>query len=206
MRQLNNYMSITPVQYETFDAWSPYLDAGPYRTADYWQLPEGESVELLRGRFMMSPSPIPLHQIVAGRLNRILQQAETADGGLALMAPMDVVLADDTVVQPDLLYIAKDRRPIVRNHIEGPPDLVIEVLSPPTECRDRLEKLDLYARYRVAEYWMVEPKKQLFEFLINQQSRFVVIPPTGGRYQSSRLPNISIDLASFWQEVDDRIS
>jgi Uma2 family endonuclease len=198
-------MNTIPVQYETFDACSPYDAAGPYRAADYWQLPEGESVELLRGRFMMSPSPIPLHQIVAGRLNRILQKAEIADGGLALLAPMDVVLADDTVVQPDLLYIAQDRRSIVQNCIEGPPDLIIEILSPTTERRDRLEKLDLYARYRVAEYWMVDPQKELFEFLINQQGRFVVMSSSGGRYQSPCLPRIEIDLASFWQEVKDRL-
>jgi Uma2 family endonuclease len=196
-------MSTTPIQYETFNAYSPYVESGPYRAADYWQLPEGTPVELLRGRFMMSPSPIPLHQIVIGRLNRILQKAELADGGLALLAPMDVVLADDTVVQPDLLYIAKDRRIIVQNRIEGPPDLVIEVLSPATERRDRLEKLDLYARYQVAEYWMVDPKMQLFEFLINQQGRFVIMTPNGGQYQSSRLPNIEIDLVSFWQEVNE---
>ena len=154
---------------------------------------------------MMSPSPIPLHQIVIGRLNRILQKAETADGGLALMAPMDVVLADDTIVQPDLLYIAKDRRDIVQNRIEGPPDLVIEILSPATERCDRLEKLDLYARYQVAEYWIVNPKMQLIEFLINQQGQFVVMSQSGGQYQSPCLPKIEIDLASFWQEVAQRL-
>jgi Uma2 family endonuclease len=196
-------MSTAPIQYETFDAYSPYVETGPYRAADYRQLPEGEPVELLRGRFMMSPSPIPLHQIVAGRLNRVLQKAEIADGGLALLAPMDVVLADDTVAQPDLLYIAKDWRSIVQNRIEGPPDLIIEILSPATERRDRLEKLDLYARYRVAEYWMVDPKMQLFEFLVNQQGRFVIVTPIGGQYQSSRLSNIEINLASFWQEVNE---
>lgn len=198
-------MSTAPLQYETFDAYSPYCDAGPYRAADYWQLPEGEPVELVRGRLMMSPSPIPLHQIVIVRLSRILEEAERAEGGLALIAPMDVVLSDDTILQPDLLYIAKDRRDIVQDRIEGPPDLVVEILSAGTERRDRLEKLDLYARYQVPEYWIVDPQTQLFEFLINENGRYVVMPQGEGRYQSPRLPEIAIELAPFWQEVDKRL-
>ena len=197
-------MSTTAFQYEAFDAYSPYSKAGPYRAADYWQLPEGEPVELVRGRFMMSPSPNPLHQIVIGSLNHVLRNAEQSAGGLALMAPMDVVLSEDTILQPDLLYIAKDRRDIVQSRIEGPPNLVIEILSPGTERRDRLEKLDLYARYQVPEYWIVDPKLQLFEFLINEKGRYVVMPQCEDYYQSPRLSEIEIRLVPFWQEIDQR--
>lgn len=154
---------------------------------------------------MMSPGPIPLHQIVISSLNHILRKAERSEGGLALMAPMDVVLSEDTILQPDLLYIAKDRRDIVRSRIEGPPDLVIEILSPDTERLDRLEKLDLYARYQVPEYWIVDPKLQLFEFLINENGRFVVMPQSEDHYQSPRLPEIEIFLVPFWQEVGQRL-
>ncbi|NOY41432.1 MAG: Uma2 family endonuclease, partial [Planctomycetes bacterium] len=162
-------MSTDVFHFEQFESFSPYTVAGPYRAADYWKLPEGEPVELVRGRLMMSPSPTALHQTVIAHLIRILQRAEDISDGLMFVSPMDVVFSDDTILQPDLLYIAKDRRDIVGDRVEGPPDLVIEILSPGSDRRDRTEKLDLYAKYDVAEYWIVDPASQLFEFLILDQ-------------------------------------
>lgn len=118
---------------------------------------------------------------------------------------MDVVLSDDTILQPDLLYISKGRQSIVGDRVEGPPDLVIEILSPGSDRRDRTEKLDLYAKYDVAEYWIVDPASQLFEFLILDQGRYVVTQSADNRYQSPRLPEVEIDLAAFWQEVERRL-
>lgn len=198
-------MSTTSYHYETFSGFSPCSDAGPYRAADYWQLPEGEPVELVRGRLIMSPSPSTLHQTVISRLIRILQRAEDVADGFMFVSPMDVILSDDTILQPDLLYIAKERCDIVGDRVEGPPDLAIEILSPGTDRRDRTEKLDLYAKYGVAEYWIVDPAAQLFEFLLLERGRFVVVQPANDRYQSPRLPEVEIDLAAFWQEVDRRL-
>ena len=61
-------MSTTAFQFESFEAFSPFSDVGPYRAADYWQLPEGEPVELIKGRFVVSPSPNVLHQTIVGLL------------------------------------------------------------------------------------------------------------------------------------------
>ncbi len=198
-------MATGTFHFEQFDAFSPYTVAGPYRAADYWKLPEGEPVELIRGRLMMSPSPTPLHQVLVGRLFQLLQDAADRAEGLTILSPMDVIFSDDTILQPDLLYIAKDRRSIVADRVEGPPDLVIEILSPGTDRRDRTEKLDLYAKYGVAEYWIVDPAAQLFEFLTLDQGRYVVTQPANDCYQSPRLPEVEIDLAAFWQEVDRRL-
>jgi Uma2 family endonuclease len=119
---------------------------------------------------------------------------------------MDVILSDDTILQPDLLYIAKDRRGIVGNRVNGAPDLVIEILSPDSGRRDKTEKLDLYAKYGVAEYWIVDPCAQMIEFLILDQGRYEMLQPADDRYQSPRLPEVEIDLAVFWREVDRRTS
>ena len=136
--------------FERFESFSPYTEAGPYRAADYWKLPEGEPVELARGRFFLSPSRTVLHKITLGSLSQFLVQAEDKTGGLCLLSPMDVIFPDDTILQPDLLYIAKDRLPIVGDRVNGPPDLVIEIISPGNDRRDRTENLDLYAKYGVA--------------------------------------------------------
>jgi Uma2 family endonuclease len=198
-------MSATTLQFESFEAFSPFSDVGPYRAADYWQLPEGEPVELIKGRLVVSPSPSVLHQTIVLLLSRILDSAAQKTGSKALFAPMDVTLSDDTILQPDLLYIAKSRRHIIKQRVEGPPDLVIEIISG-TSRRDRVEKLDLYAKYEVGEYWIVDPQAQHIEFLINEAGRFVVESPSNDRYESRRLPEVEIQIAEFWREVDRQMS
>jgi Uma2 family endonuclease len=197
-------MSTDVFHFEQFESFSPMTVTGPYRAADYWKLPDGERVELIRGRLIMSPSPTPLHQIVVARLARIFQRAEDRADGIILFAPMDVIFSDHTILQPDLLYISKSRRSIVGTRIDGPPDLVVEVLSRDGARRDRTEKLDLYAQYGVAEYWIVDPASQVIEFLLLDQGRYVLLQPADNHYQSPRLPEVEIDLPSFWHEVDRR--
>jgi Uma2 family endonuclease len=198
-------MSTTSFHFESFDAFSPFSDVGPYRAADYWQLPEGEPVELIKGRFVVSPSPNVLHQTIVGLLFEILLAAARKTGSKAMFAPMDVILSDDTILQPDLLYVSKSRRHIIKQRVEGPPDLVIEIISG-TSRRDRVEKLDLYAKHGVGEHWIVDPETQLIEFLVNESGRFVVASPTNDRYQSPRLPEVELQVAEFWREVDRQMA
>lgn len=198
-------MSTATFQFESFDSFSPFSDLGPYRAADYWQLPEGEPVELIKGRFVVSPSPNVLHQTIILLLSEHLLASARKTGSKVIVSPMDVTLSDDTIVQPDVLYIAKNRRHIIQQRVEGAPDLVIEIISGSAR-RDRVEKLDLYARYGVGEYWIVEPQSQVIEFLINEGGRFVVQSPANDLYQSPRLPEISIQLADFWREVDQQMT
>ena len=195
----------TPPVFESFDLYSPYSDVGPYRATDYWNLPEGTLCELIEGRLIMSPSPTSLHQTVLLILSEVFLQAARATNGIALVAPMDVVLADDAILQPDLLFVSQPRREIVKDRVEGPPDLVVEILSAGTERRDRVEKLELYARYGVQEYWIVDPAARLCEFLLNEGGRYVVSSARAERYQSPRCPEIDFDLAEFWREVARRL-
>ena len=79
--------------------------------------------------------------------------------GVVLAAPMDVLLAPTSVVQPDLLFISKERLGIITEaNIQGAPDLVVEVLSPSTAAIDRGGKMSLYARYGVAHYWILDAR------------------------------------------------
>ena len=79
------------------------------------------------------------------------------------MAPVDVVLDRERalVLQPDVLFVATARLGIVRNQVWGAPDLVVEVLSPATEHRDRTEKLGWYRQYGVRECWLVDVRQEL---------------------------------------------
>jgi len=203
-------MSVGTPQFENFPAFTALSTIGPYRAADYWQLEEGAPYELLRGRFIVSPSPTSLHQLMVGELFYLLRRAADASEGLTIPSPMDVILSDNTILQPDLLYIAKDRRHIVKERVEGPPDLAVEILSPATGRRDKTEKLDLYAKYGVAEYWIVDPATQVFEFLLlddltSGSGHYVIQQQPDDHYRSPRLPEIAIDLAAFWAEVERRL-
>jgi Uma2 family endonuclease len=84
--------------------------------------------------------------------------------GLVLYAPLDVILSNTTVVQPDVVYIATaDAGRVSARGIEGPPTLAIEIISPNAPRIDRSTKLQLYARYGVPYYWIVDPDARALE-------------------------------------------
>jgi Uma2 family endonuclease len=199
-------MATVPVSYESFGEYTPYSTIGPYRADDYLELPEGERVELLRGRFIVSPCPTPLHQLIAMELAYRLQRIADMSGDIVLMAPMDVVLSDHTILQPDVLMIRAANRKRLRDRVYGPVDLAIEVLSPSTSRRDRIEKLALYAQHSVAEFWIVDPDARVLEFLTLREGAYQVTIPRDGRYQSPLIPGIEIDVADFWSVIDRRLS
>ncbi|MCR4405186.1 MAG: Uma2 family endonuclease [Candidatus Acetothermia bacterium] len=140
---------------------------------DYKSLPESETkrYELLGGELVMVPSPTEYHQRISGNLEFILRQfiRERALGQL-YYAPLDVVLGqgeEREVTQPDIFFISKERSQIIaEKEIQGAPDLVVEIISPGTEARDRGYKKTLYARHGVKEYWIVDPEAETVEVLL----------------------------------------
>ena len=108
------------------------------------------------------------------------------------------------MVQPDVIYVRAARSSIVRDRIEGAPDLVVEVLSPGTARRDLGEKLRLYAEAGVGEYWIVDPGLQTFEFLVSAGDGFRVILPDGPTFRSSTIPELELDLEAFWRSIPTR--
>jgi Uma2 family endonuclease len=198
-------MSTVNYQFVKFDGFSPVSTLGPYRAPDYWKIPEGEPVELIRGELVMSPAPKSSHQIVVVLLTELFSGICRKSGGFALCAPSDVILSDDTILQPDVFYIAKERCGIVGDRINGAPDLVIEVLSTGAERCDRVAKIDAYARYGVPEFWIIDYKARMIDFLLLDSGRYVMMKAADNRYQSPRLPEVQIDLATFWREVAERL-
>ena len=135
---------------------------------DYLELPEepGYSFALLEGVLIKEPSPNVIHQRVSRRLQRILEDYfwQVDPKGEVFDAPLDVTFHDITVVQPDLLYIAGEQSSIIKDtRIDGPPKLVVEVLSPSTSRKDRMKKLGIYQRAFVEHYWLVNPNDKTLE-------------------------------------------
>lgn len=123
--------------------------------------------------------------------------------GRLFLPPTDVILAEDQVVQPDLLFVAKERKSIIQfDGIHGAPDLVIEILSPSTSGRDQVLKRKLYGKYGVQEYWIVDPEAETVEVLTLTASglepwrRFV----DGERLTSPLVAGLQITLSDLFAE------
>ena len=144
--------------------------------ADLMQFDETERYEIYDGRLIpMAPSPNTYHQRLVTRLFRLLDGfVQSHELGEVFLAPFDVVMAEDNTAQPDLLFIAKENAGIVKNWVFGPPDLMVEILSPSSIRRDRQDKLEQYARFGVKEYWIVDPANRSLEILTLQDKRFAV--------------------------------
>ncbi len=119
----------------------------------------GKRYEIVGGELLVTPAPRTPHQKVVTRLTRYLSGfAEDNSLGTVFVAPFDVVFSGFDVVEPDVLYISKERLGILtESNAQGAPDLVVEVLSESTAEIDRTTKLKLYARYGVEEYWIIDP-------------------------------------------------
>jgi Uma2 family endonuclease len=133
---------------------------------DYAALPDdGRRYELLDGELSVTPAPGSAHQIILANLFRIVDaHVRARDLGLVLFAPLDVILAETTVVEPDLVYLDQaGRRRVSRRGVEGAPVLLVEVLSPGTVKTDRSRKFALYARYGVPYYWIVDQEARAVE-------------------------------------------
>jgi Uma2 family endonuclease len=165
---------------------------------------DGRRYELYDGEVYVVPSPIPLHQMVSARLHLALDEYTRTHGGIVLYAPLDIVLTDFDVVQPDLLLFMPERQHLVNPHVvtRHAPDLAIEILSPSTAGNDRGRKRQLLARHHVREYWQVDPDTVAIEVYRLADSRLVLSSRAerSARIESSLLPALSLaphDLVSF---------
>ena len=133
---------------------------------DYLCTPDDQRYELVEGELLLTPSPTPEHQDAVGEVFVPLKHFVRAhDLGHVWVAPLDTVLSEHNVYQPDVLFVSKERLDVVRDRVWGAPDLAVEVLSPSTERRDRVLKLRNYARYGVKEVWFVDLRRREIEVL-----------------------------------------
>ena len=122
----------------------------------------------------MVPAPIPYHQDVSKSLFlRLNNYVESENLGKVYYAPIDVVLSNENIVQPDILFIFKQRLSIItEKNIQGAPDLVIEIISPLTREKDSLLKRKIYAKFGVKEFWLVNMEKKNVEVLTLKEKGF----------------------------------
>ena len=130
---------------------------------DYANLEDDERYELLDGELILVASPNRDHQMISLRLaSRMLSFVDENDLGWVFDAPFDVLFTDTDVVQPDVMFVSREREHIsTPANIQGAPDLIVEILSPSSARRDWREKRELYSRHGVREYWIIDPANRL---------------------------------------------
>jgi Uma2 family endonuclease len=144
-----------------------------YTYQDYQKLPEGVRLEILDGVvYDMTPSPTVSHQRVVMRFGTVIYRFFKGKGCTPFIAPLDVVLDDINVVEPDV-FVVCDSNKITEANIKGAPDLIVEVLSPSTGVRDRRAKKKLYQNHGVKEYLIASPMEETVErFFLKQDGRY----------------------------------
>jgi Uma2 family endonuclease len=176
----------------------------PFTYDDYLALPEdGKRYEVIDGEVTMTPAPIPRHQeILLTVSTRLLLFADNNSLGRIYIAPVDLALSLVDVVQPDILFVAKNRMQIVaKKNIVGIPNLIVEVVSSSSSRWDRQEKLNLYQRYALPEYWIVDPETEAIEVYLYAESRLEKAGTlrSGDQLRSRQIPELIVEVAEVFK-------
>jgi Uma2 family endonuclease len=170
---------------------------------DYCLLPEDRRYEVVDGEPFLTPAPTPNHQdIVLELVTRLREFVNARKLGRVVLSPCDVLLSKYDILQPDIFFIATGREGIVgEKYIDGAPDLVVEVLSPSTESRDREAKAKRYAIFGVREMWLIDSGSRTIEVLENGGQGFRPHGTFGGSdlVRSTVLPGLDLSAASIFR-------
>jgi Uma2 family endonuclease len=172
---------------------------------DFLNFPnDGKRHEIIDGEHFVTPSPNAKHQTVSMNLSVALGHfLRRRRIGSVFAAPFDVVFSDLDVVEPDLLYISRERADVLTDqHVRGAPDLVIEIFSPSTRKTDEVIKRNLYQRYGVSEYWVVDPELETIKIYRRVDDAFVRVAELSVEHAdmltTPLLPEFSMRLADVF--------
>ena len=168
---------------------------------DYAAFPDdGRRHEIIDGEHYVTASPVLRHQRVSRHIQfQLYEQIEQRGKGEVFNAPTAVQLSEFDIVEPDLLVVLADHETRLREtRVDGPPDLVVEILSPSTRRLDREVKLALYRREGVNEYWIVDPEARQVEKYRRQGDLLARAGMFGERIAVDALPGVEVDLTRVW--------
>jgi Uma2 family endonuclease len=174
---------------------------------DYLYFPDdGKRHELIDGEHYVTPAPNLKHQTSVGKLHFwLIGFVSPRKLGQVWVAPVDVLLSDHDVVQPDLVFLSKDRMDLAADgaNVKGAPDLVVEILSPATRRKDAITKRHLYEKYGVTEYWLVDPELETVEVYRLTNGRYrreaELSAERGDILTSSLFPGLEIALTEIFE-------
>jgi Uma2 family endonuclease len=144
---------------------------------DYVHIPDdGLRHEIIEGEHYVNPAPNIRHQRILRRLLMTLSTfVQERDLGEVFCSPIDVVLSENNVVQPDVLFIRKEQGQADGAFVQMTPDLVVEILSISNRRHDEVRKLKLYDRFNVGEYWIVDPEDEIVSVYRRQNGALTLV-------------------------------
>ena len=171
--------------------------------SDLLTMPEdGRRYEIHGGELVVMPSPLLCHQIAAGEICSVLNDYRRRSGGCAVTAPFDIVFDEYDVVQPDVVFFRAERLHLLDPEVvtRAAPDIAVEVLSPSTASVDRGRKMEMFARYGVPEYWIVDPVRLAIEVhaFENGAYRCAQVATGGDTVRSVLLPDLTFTAAGIF--------
>ena len=173
-----------------------------YTAEDFLRLPQGAPYQLIGGKLIMNPSPVPYHQEISRKLSREIGDFVDENAlGVLYYAPLDVVLGENEVYQPDIMFISNENTGIIGpKNIQGAPDVVVEILSPETAYYDLREKFKIFEQRGVKEYWIVDPGLKRIEVYQNKEGRFKIYSEAEeeGVASSRILDGLSVSLSAVF--------
>ncbi|MEN9444859.1 MAG: hypothetical protein RIS47_1749, partial [Bacteroidota bacterium] len=148
-----------------------------YTQEQFYELPEEIPYQLINGKFVQTMGASIQHQRVSSKLHTFLNIFVMEHNlGDVLHSPTDIVLGENNIFQPDILYISVARQSqMQQNRIVGAPEFVVEILSKGTEERDRNIKMTQYGAYDVVEYWIVNPNEAFIEVYYNESKNLQLV-------------------------------
>lgn len=164
-------------------------------------LDEDVRAEWIDGEIVMtSPASRP-HQEIVKFLTRVLGTYVEEKGLGVLLPPPFVMKLEGAASEPDLLFASKEHEDRVKNtYIDGPADLMVEVISPESQGRDRFDKFQEYEKNGVREYWMIDPRTQTAEFYVHREGQYTQVAPEEDQYESEVLKGLTFRVSWLWQD------
>lgn len=171
---------------------------------DYAKLtpPESGNYELHNGKIIFMPTPSGLHQLISMKLSILLGSFILKNQiGKLLAAPMDTIFSKNDTLQPDLLFISKERLDIIKKQVDGAPDFVIEIASPGNSQKELSYKKYVYETSGVREYWLIHPEKQQIAQYENLENELVRIGVWGleDEFESKVLVGFKIKVKEIFE-------
>jgi Uma2 family endonuclease len=177
------------------------LESTTLSYAAYAEIPaDGQRWEFLDGEVFVTPAPSPAHQFAVQRLCRFLEDNLPAfgDDAIAFVSPIDVILNDSEIVQPDV--VVARRAQVSGRGIEGAPPLLVEVVSPTNPGLDREIKARRYAANGVERFWLVDPVARTMECfrLEGAEYRATAVGRASAALDVPDLPGLMVSLERLW--------
>ncbi len=176
----------------------------PLTYEDYKTFPDNDGIrkEIIEGELFMTPAPNTKHQSVSRELSFLLVSfIKSTNIGKIFVAPYDVKFSHINVFQPDIVFVLQDNYEIITDiNINGAPDLVIEILSPSTKANDRIFKKQIYEKFGVKEYWIVDPENETVEIWVLKNHKFILDSKAGKSqtFKSQILKGLEINLSEIF--------